>query len=310
MFTNDILMLYLAQNCIKEINGEFFEPADSNKELWQGWQKFYPTIEEMVSLYSRKNVNILNAKQNEFCEIYEGQELKDISFWNGAEYVELKYSPIHEPGLGREKDKDKINPRNIQQKMAFHLLQNKDIKVKLLLGNYGSGKTFLMLAHALSYINRGIFKKMVFVRNNIEVKNTEKLGALPGDEIDKLLPYLMPIADHCGGMDALELLIQNETLEPVHLGFMRGRDIKDSIIFCDEAENLTKQQVQLLLGRVAEGSELWFGGDLRQTDHKIFQENNGLRGLVNGLTGEPLFGMVKLIKSERSATARLADRLD
>ena len=177
IFTNDILMLYLAQNCIKEINGEFFEPADSNKELWQGWQKFYPTIEEMVSLYSRKNVNILNAKQNEFCEIYEGQEIKDISFWNGLEYVELKYSPIHEPGLGREKDKDKVNPRNIQQKMAFHLLQNKDIKVKLLLGNYGSGKTFLMLAHALSYINRGIFKKMVFVRNNIEVKNTEKLGS-------------------------------------------------------------------------------------------------------------------------------------
>lgn len=37
--------------------------------------------------------------------------------------------------------------------------------------------TFLMLAHALSYINRGLFKKIVFVRNNIEVKNTEKLGS-------------------------------------------------------------------------------------------------------------------------------------
>lgn len=105
-------------------------------------------------------------------------------------------------------------------------------------------------------------------------------------------------------------MIQDGLLEPVHLGFMRGRDIKNSIIFCDEAENLTKQQVQLLLGRVAEGTELWLAGDLRQTDHKIFQENNGLRGLINGLIGEELFGMVKLIKSERSATARLADKLD
>jgi predicted ribonuclease YlaK len=40
------------------------------------------------------------------------------------------------------------------------------------------------------------------VRNNIEVKNTEKLGSLPGEEVDKLLPFLMPIADHCGGVEA------------------------------------------------------------------------------------------------------------
>ena len=310
LLTNDILMFYFAENCIKEITAEFYEPADLAKELWCGWRKFHPTVEEMISLYSKKTTNILNAQQNEYCEIYEGDELKDLIFWNGIEYQDLKYSPIHEPGLGKDKDRERTVPRNIEQKMAFHLLQDKNIKVKLLLGNYGSGKSYLMLAHALSYINRGLFKKIVFVRNNIEVKNTEKLGSLPGEEVDKLLPFLMPIADHCGGVEAQELMIQDGLLEPIHLGFMRGRDIKNSIIFCDEAENLTKQQVQLLLGRVAEGTELWLAGDLRQTDHKIFQENNGLRGLVNGLTGEELFGMVKLVKSERSATARLADKLD
>lgn len=310
LFTNDVLMYYFAENCIKEIEAEFYEPADLTKELWCGWRKFYPTIEQMLSLYSKKTVNIINAQQNEYCEIYEGEELKDLLFWNGIEFQELKYSPIHEPGLGKDKDKERTTPRNLEQKMAFHLLQDKNIKVKLLLGNYGSGKSYLMLAHAMSYLNRGLFKKIVFVRNNIEVKDTEKLGSLPGEEVDKLLPFLMPIADHCGGVEALETMIQDGLLEPIHLGFMRGRDIKNSIIFCDEAENLTKQQVQLLLGRVAEGTELWLAGDLRQTDHKIFQENNGIRGLINGLVGEELFGMVKLLKSERSATARLADKLD
>lgn len=120
----------------------------------------------------------------------------------------------------------------------------------------------------------------------------------------------MPLADHCGGVDTLLDMVDNGIIEPIHLGFVRGRDLKDSIIFCDECENLTKEQVQLLIGRVAEGSELWLAGDLRQIDNRIFQENNGLRGLINGLIGEELFGMVKLIKSERSATARLADRLD
>lgn len=308
--TNDVLMFYFAENCIKEIHGEFFEPVDSNKEQWTGWQKFIPTESEFASLYSNKAVNILNAKQNEYCEIYEEDNQKDTLFWNGQNYDEQKFFSVNEPGIGKDKTKEKVSPKNLQQKMAFHLLQKKDIKIKLLLGNYGSGKTFQMLAHALYFLNKGLFQKIVFVRNNIEVKDTEKLGFLPGEEVDKLLPFLMPIADHCGGVDAQSDMLANGQIEPIHLGFMRGRDIKNSIIFCDEAENLTKQQVQLLLGRVAEGTELWLAGDLRQTDNRIFQENNGLRSLIHGLIGEELFGMVKLIKSERSATARLADRLD
>lgn len=308
LYTNDVLMYYFAKNCIKEIDAEFFEPVDSNKELWNGWKQFRVSEEDMLSLYNRKNTNTLSAKVNEYCKIYDGDNFKDILFWNGTEYEEIKYLTVQEPNGNR--DREKISPRNLEQKMAFHLLQNKKIKVKLLLGNYGSGKSYLMIAHALYFLNRGFFRKIVYVRNNIEVKNTEKLGSLPGEANSKLLPFLMPIADHCGGVEMLMDMIENEVIEPIHLGFMRGRDIKNSIIFCDECENLTREQVQLLIGRVAEGSELWLAGDLRQIDHRIFQENNGLRGLINGLVGEELFGMVKLLKSERSATARLADRLD
>lgn len=310
LYTNDVLMFYFAQNCIKEIEAEFFEPVDSNKQLWDGWRKFTPTESEMLSLYTKKSINILQAKLNEYCKIYEGETLKDLFVWNGNEYEAVQYVSVQEPSPTRDKSRDRISPKNTEQKMAFNLLQNKKIKVKLLLGGYGSGKTFMALAHALHFLMKGDFQKIVYVRNNIEVKNTEKLGSLPGEEMDKLLPFLMPIADHCGGVEVLQDMIEGGQIEPIHLGFMRGRDIKRSIIFCDECENLTKEQVQLLIGRVAEGSELWLAGDLRQVDNRIFQENNGLRGLVNGLIGEELFGMVKLLKSERSATARLADKLD
>ena len=50
----------------------------------------------------------------------------------------------------------------------------------------------------------------------------------------------MPIADHVGGVDGLLSLIDDHIIEPVHLGFIRGRDFKRAIIFCDECENLTK----------------------------------------------------------------------
>ena len=150
----------------------------------------------------------------------------------------------------------------------------------------------------------------MWVRNNVEVKNSKPLGFLPGDAFDKLLPFAMPLADHVGGRDGLEHLISSQQIEVEHLGFIRGRDIKNTIIMCSEAENMTKEHVQLLLGRVGEGSALWLNGDYKQTDHKVFTENNGLMIAVDRLKGHPKFGFVKLVKTERSETAAMADLLD
>ena len=150
---------------------------------------------------------------------------------------------------------------------------------------------------------------VVFVKNNIQVKDTKDIGALPGEELDKMMPWLKQIEDHVGPFTFEDMLNQN-IIEPVHLGYIRGRDIKNSIIFCDEVENMTRQHIQLLIGRVSSRSELWLAGDLKQTDGINFEKNSGIQALIQGLTGEPLFGMVKLMKSERSKVAALADKLD
>ena len=154
------------------------------------------------------------------------------------------------------------------------------------------------------------FEKIVWVRNNVGVKDTKDIGALHGNTIDKIFPYVMPLADHVGGVDGIEMLMRQGKLEVQHLGFIRGRDIKNSIILCSEAENLTKQHVQLLIGRVGEGSSLWLDGDFKQVDSKIFEENSGLNIAIDKLKGNKLFGFVHLEKSERSETAALADLLD
>ena len=167
-----------------------------------------------------------------------------------------------------------------------------------------------MVSHALQLIDDGKFDKIVWVRNNISVKDSKDIGALPGTEFEKLLPYAMPLADHVGGVFGIETLMPRNKLEIQHLGFIRGRDIKNSIIICTEAENLTKEHVQLLIGRVGEGSNLWLDGDFKQTDSKVFEKNNGLNIAVDRLKGNELFGYVHLEKSERSKTSALADLLD
>ena len=204
----------------------------------------------------------------------------------------------------------KIKPRNIQQRMAIDMLYHNDTTVKVITGKFGTGKDFLMCSAAVDLLEHNKFSKIVYVRNNIEVKDSKPIGFLPGTYNEKVLPFAMPMADHIGGTDGLSLLIGRGQIELVHLGFIRGGDIKDSIIICSEAENMTKEHIQLLLGRVGEGSALWINGDFKQCDAEVFRKNSGLMVAVDKLKGHPRFGYVKLLKTERSETAAMADLLD
>ena len=224
--------------------------------------------------------------------------------WDGQEFVHVPFKVINSRFMG------KVKPRNIQQQLAVDMLYNSDITVKILVGKFGTGKDYLMSSAAIDLIEKGKYEKIVWVRNNIEVKNSKPIGHLPGDYKEKLLPFAMPLADHVGGVDSLEIMIGQGRVEIVHLGFIRGRDIKNSIIMCSEAENMTKEHIQLLLGRVGEGSSLWINGDYKQVDAPVFRENNGLMIAVDKLKGHPRFGFVKLLKTERSETAAMADVLD
>ena len=202
-----------------------------------------------------------------------------------------------------------IKPRNPEQYCAMDLLKS-DVPIKLLTGKFGSGKTILIINWALEAIQKNQFEKIVFIRNNVQVKDTDPLGALPNGVFDKTLPYVMPFADHCGGVEGLKMLIDSGKLEVIPLGFLRGRSIRNSILYSMESENLTKQHIQLIMGRVDEGTQLVMDGDFKQKDRTIFERSQGLETMVERLVGNEYFGYVNLKKSERSKVAQLADLLD
>lgn len=276
--------------------------VENNNEDYCGWGKYYPNEEEMILLYSNPKMNVLNCKINQFAEIYEGHDLKDVLFWNGNEYTKLKYKNIKNPYID-----EVIKPRNLQQKLAFHLLQNQDIKVKLLTSAWGGGKTLLALSYALQQIHAGHYQKLVFVRNNIIVADTNDIGFLPGDQAQKMLIWGMPLADHLGGIDILQQLIDDNIIEIYPLSHIRGRSLRSSIIVCDECENMNDKLITLLLSRIEDDSEIIFCGDIAQIDLRKFEKNNGISSMIHNLSGQPLFGMVKLIKSERGGVPKLCD---
>ena len=272
--------------------------------MYKGYLEVTPSEVEWSKLYEQPDNNIYGCLENQYLLVKDKDGNTDSFKWANKSYKKLSYKQINNIFVS------KVKPRNVQQECAFDMLQDKNTTIKVLTGRFGSGKTFLMVVNALQLLYENKFEHIVWVRNNIGLKDTKDIGALPGTEMDKLLPYVMPLSDHVGGMDGIEMLMRDGKLEVQHLGFMRGRDIKNSIIMCSEAENLTKEHVQLLIGRVGEGSNLWLDGDFKQVDAKVFETNNGLNIAIEKLKGHPLFGYVHLEKSETSETAAMADLLD
>ena len=270
------------------------------QDEYYGWRKFYPDEETLITLYSEPTNNILNANINEYCEIYENNELKDILRWTGEKYTTLKWNNFKNNFLNK-----KIQPYNLEQKMAFDLLQNNNIPVKILTGPPGCGKDYLMLLHALDLIQKGVIDKIIFVRNLIPFKDAPEIGFLAGDLQSKISWGLGPIAGILGE-DGLNQYIEEGIIEAVNLGFIRGCSWDKTIIYVSEGQNITGGGYKLLISRCGQGSQLWVNGDILQTDKKDFENNNGLLRLSNSLKNNLLAGTVKLVKTERSAVADLA----
>lgn len=168
-----------------------------------------------------------------------------------------------------------------------------------------------MVSHAFDLMEKGKIDKLIWVRNTVGVKDAKEVGYLPGTLQDKLWPYCQILSDILGSEFALQDAISRGKVELQALNFIRGRSYKNAIIYCSEAENLTKEHVQLLISRCDEGTQLWMNGDYKhQVDDKVFETNNGLKESIECLKGNRMFGVVELQRIERNKVAGLADLLD
>ena len=276
-----------------------------NLDEYKGYKDVTLSDEEMSNFYCHLNDNTFGCLINEYLIIRKSDgEVVDYRKWNGEEYKATSYKQISSKFLG------KIKPRNPEQTLAFDMLQDKNITINILSGRFGSGKSMIMISNALKMIEDGKFDKLIFVRNPVIVHNITDVGYIPGTLNDKLKPGAMVLADHLGGETGLDMQIMAGNISIEFIGNIRGRDYKNCILYCTEAENLTKEHIQLLIGRIGENSELWLDGDIKQVDSPIFRNNNGLLTSVQKLAGHNKFGYVQLKKTERSETAAMAELLD
>lgn len=274
-------------------------------EEYLGFKEVTLSDEELALIYQKTPNYNLGCLENEYLVVHnKNGEIADHFRWDGVQFAQVPYKQISSRFCG------KVKPRNTQQRLAIDMLYNPEITINMIGGKFGTGKTFIMATAAMDLLEKGKFDRLVYVRNNIEVKDSKPIGFIPGDKDEKLLPFAMPLADNIGGPEALKMMISQGNIETVHFGQIRGRDFKNSIIMCSEVENMTKEHIQLLIGRVGEGSVLWLDGDVKQVDMEVFRKNSGMQIALERLKGHHRFGYIKLLKTERSETAAMADLLD
>jgi phosphate starvation-inducible PhoH-like protein len=134
-------------------------------------------------------------------------------------------------------------------------------------GPAGTGKTYLAMAQAVSYLLAKKVSRIILARPAVEAG--EKLGFLPGDLQEKVNPYLRPLYDALYDMldlERAERLVERGIIEVAPLAFMRGRTLNEAFVILDEAQNTTSEQMKMFLTRLGFGSKAVVTGDVTQID--------------------------------------------
>ena len=233
--------------------------------------------------------------------------------------VLVRYNPF----TGKIKKVEKgtnygIQPRNAEQSFAFEILNDPDVKLVGLTGKAGTGKTLLALAAALKQMDT--YKQILLARPIVSLANKD-IGFLPGDEKQKVAPYMQPLFDNLNVIKGqfspsgpevkrIDEMQKSNQLVIEALAFIRGRSLSDTFCIIDEAQNLTPHEIKTIITRAGEGTKMVFTGDVQQIDSPYLDaQSNGLAYMIDKMKGQDLFAHVNLIKGERSQLSELASNL-
>lgn len=237
-----------------------------------------------------------------FAAVKKGENFEIIKPDIGA----LKVSPFSLNGNGY----------NWFQHIAFFQLLDPAVKLCLLQGGAGSGKTLLSLASAIH--QRKSFRQILITRPMIPLEDEDRMGTLPGNVEEKMSPWLQPIWQALNYLKdqsdsnkkLIESMVEDRKIYFVPLDYIRGMTFYRDLVIIDDAQNLTPHQVKTIITRAGMHAKFIFTGDLGQIDRKrrLDRRSSGLAFAAKKLTGNQLVSITKFKETVRSPLADLAER--
>lgn len=223
-----------------------------------------------------------------------------------------------------------IFPRNLHQKVMVDMLFDPATKQKSIIGTAGSGKTLFALLVSIVLTNDlNLYDEIIITRPPVEAEY--ELGFLPGNEEEKMNPYLRGFQGNLkfivnqmykhkpkkpkqnkSGEEGNEYDFAKFNIRTESMGFMRGETTFRQIVIIDESQNSTRHAMKTALTRIGEESLIIILGDISQIDfHLLDASSNGLSHAVELMKDDELAGHITLAKGERSELSkRIAEKWD
>jgi len=287
--------------------------------LYRGWREVSSTKEEINRLYVQDKLEVKGYT------LFENEHVLLKAADDPSSSAACRYDGSNNVLIPMRKEFSAmgIRPLNVEQRFAFDLLLDDDIKLVTLVGQAGTGKTLMAIACALSKVmeKESSYERLLVARPIIPLG--KDIGYLPGSKERKLTYWMQPIYDNLeyilkrsistkvNGLATSDLtvdhLMGSDIIEIEALTYIRGRSIPNQFMIVDEAQNLTPHEVKTIVSRAGEGTKIILTGDPGQIDNPYLDaDSNGLAYTVERLKKYKIFGHALLMKSERSELASLA----
>jgi len=312
------------------------EKMPTEEEFYKGWINIAIPANDLRKINASKVIDVIPPEQqliaNNFVILKSQNNPENnrlFRFMGGTDFKEVENITLMQH----------FEAKNIQQLMALDLLMDKDIQIISLLGQAGTGKTFLALLAGLQQIlHEKFYRKFLITRPVIALG--ADIGYLPGGVKEKLYYWMQPIYDNLDLIFSkkmyhfeengeqfqyskkhkkvrpsskkfnVEQLLRRDILSLEAITYMRGRSIPQQFVFIDEVQNLSPHEVKTIVSRAGENTKVVLAGDPYQIDSPYLDfSSNGLTVTTDKLKNQPIFGTVFLEKSERSILSQIAAEL-
>lgn len=279
-----------------ELPCSLFEFKKDENGIYKGYKTLQGGTYFINELFENveKGINEYNFVCNEYLILYNSDTGKISEHrYNGSKFVDLKLP-----------DSKVIKGKNSLQRCSLDLLNNKDISIVAINGTVGSGKTYLCIRMGLYHVNdKSNANKVLAVREALG--EGKEVGFLRGTFEDKTKMFFKPIEQSLkGGEFELQALVQQNKLESNIPYYLKGTTYSDTIMVCDESEDLSKKQLKLVGTRLGENSRIFFAGDYKQSSIDA-SERNALVQMCNELKGNSNFGCIYLDDDVRSVASKI-----
>jgi PhoH-like ATPase len=217
----------------------------------------------------------------------------------------------------------KIRPRSLnsekpnwEQFAALYLLKDQSVPAVFLSGCAGTGKTLLAIAAGVEQYEK--YTRIIIVPSQVPLRGKDDMGFLPGDVADKLAPWRKAanqawavVKKANSGNSGFSKIFTTNPLDVEPLQYLRGQTITDAFVIVEDAQNLTKHEIDTIMTRVGDNCKVVFTGDIKQIDALYLDSYScGLSMAIDRfkgkkVDGECLVAVVIFEQVQRSPLARL-----